>query len=56
MVLRDEVAQLFDDGVDELLSVSLRLLELGEDVVLPARLLHPGGGETEEEAKVENED
>lgn len=40
VVLRDEVAQLFDDGVDEFLPVSVRLPELGEDVVLPARLLH----------------
>lgn len=44
VVLCDEVAQLLDDGVDEFLSVSVRLPELGEDVVLPARLLHPGGG------------
>lgn len=40
MVLRNEVAKLFDDGVDEFLPVSVRLPELGEDVVLPARLLH----------------
>lgn len=44
VVLRDEVAQLLDDGVDELLPVSICLPELGEDVVLPARLLHPGDG------------
>lgn len=40
VVLCDEVAQLLDDGVDELLSVSVRLPELSEDVVLPARLPH----------------
>lgn len=43
MVLSDEVPQLLDDGVDELLTVPVRLLELSEDVVLPARLLHPAG-------------
>lgn len=42
VVLCDEVAELFDDGVDEFLSVSVRLPELSEDVVLPARLPHPG--------------
>lgn len=54
VVLCDEVAQLLDDGVDEFLPVSVRLPELGKDVVLSARLSHPGeqgqertGGEME---------
>lgn len=42
MVLCNEVAQLLDDRVDEFLPVSVRLPELGKDVVLPARLPHPG--------------
>lgn len=42
MVLCDEVAQLLDDSVDEFLPVSVSLPELGKDVVLPARLPHPG--------------
>lgn len=42
MVLCNEVAQLFDDGVNEFLSVPVCLPKLGEDVVLSARLLHPG--------------
>lgn len=41
MVLCDEVAQLLDDSVDQSLSVSVRLPELGKDVVLSARLSHP---------------
>lgn len=41
VVLCDEVAQLLDDSVDEFLPVSVRLPELGKDVVLPARLSHP---------------
>lgn len=47
VVLCDEVAQLLDDGVDEFLPVSVRLPELGKDVVLSARLPHPGGQERE---------
>lgn len=41
VVLCDEVAQLLDDSVDEFLPVSVRLPELGKDVVLSARLSHP---------------
>lgn len=37
----DKVSQLLDDGVDELLLVPLVLAELGEDVVLSTRVLHP---------------
>lgn len=48
VMLRDEVAQLLDDGLDEFLPVPVCLPELGEDVVLPARLLHPADGEEEE--------
>lgn len=47
VVLCDEVAQLLDDGVDEFLPVSVRLPELGKDVVLSARLSHPGEQEQE---------
>lgn len=43
VMLSDEVPQLLDDGVDEFLTVPVRLLELSKDVVLPARLLHPAG-------------
>lgn len=47
VVLCDEVAQLLDDGVDEFLPVSVRLPELGKDVVLSAHLSHPGEQEEE---------
>lgn len=40
VVLCDEVAELFDDRVDELLSVSVRLPELCKNVVLPVALPH----------------
>lgn len=40
VVLSYEVAQLFDDGVHELLPVSVRLPELCKHVVLPVALPH----------------
>lgn len=39
----DEVPQLLHHSVDQLLFVALVLSELGENVVLPARVLHPTG-------------
>lgn len=40
MVLCDQVAELFDDCINELLAVSVRLPELCKNVVLPVALPH----------------
>lgn len=47
VVLHNEVAQLFDDGVYEFLFVPVCPPELGKDVVLLVHLLHPGDGKKE---------
>lgn len=46
LVAGNEVPQLLDDGVNELLLVTLMLTELSEHVVFPTSVLHPTESET----------
>lgn len=47
----NKVPQLLDDGVNELLLVTLILTELGEHVVFPTCVLHPTERETGKEER-----
>lgn len=53
LVTGDKVPQLLDDGVNELLLVTLVLAELSEHVVFPTRILHPTESERGKENKRE---